>query len=840
MRTTSLPFNGPTFFSHRSNQSNNSNRLYAQSTRRDLHNQPSFQTTTSNSLTSTFENNLPPSFPLENSQVDAATQSGANYDSLTLQQDSSSGLRLKKYKVEPNLLKNHAIENFRLKKHTVGELPLKKYTYKEFSLKKYPSESTEDVIGRQIAALRQAEEKFDLITYGQKRDVWGYYSNGYIGVPKKVKEAVRRASIALRKQGKFISNKAFDHDVRIRISSMYSEEGGTPWVWKTYFQMLFQCKATDNLEAWDPPPGVDSGTQQLLDAFTQGETEESRSRFRKLWDAYGETAKSRQWPRLALLILRHHPALMPDFLLSTNYEPYPPFSMVSDCMLYLHYFHQGIDPAARKKALLKCMDPERWPVILVPQRGVRLYVMYAGLQNAYRAMHIMGSMDSQVSVYTLLAFMNVCTQAKDVDRALACLRTIAAMEDKQGLSMRSEPIVRHCCKLLQLDEVVEEDGIRNFRILPQVLKLGVSPSVEMMNVVLSNAFATGDSNLGLDMIDYMKGQSMEFSCYTYVILLGDAVSRRDQRRADELLHEISLRPELRDNRYIASKVFHTHYVFGAKDAYRSDNPSRHFSDLMNVYCRYFDPAPLKELGIVPDRFTPVDVPQDAVPSNIILMIMIAAYLRCNPRHTATMRVYKRFRELVAKRHPVIAPLVEVPAVYNEFIISFRPFGSDLSECVSIVEDMMRDEPFELEGTTIRPARPNNYTWNTLMSVFVSHRDSDGVASVREIMRESGVDFDLVTWNTIINHTVRNQDTSETVAAMKEMDEQGIAPNKHTIKALRLARDPERLQAAIDALDQETEELVAEEMKGIERENEALLDKGLKRLSVAVGRQWPMN
>lgn len=608
---------------------------------------------------------------------------------------------------------------------------------------------------------------------------------------------------------------------------MFSAEG-IPRVWLSYFQNLFQCAQEGRLESWHPPSTIDTGTHQLFNTLK----EKGLEGFQELWGAYGEHAKGRQWPLVALYILRNCPVLIPDFLIGTNSAPYPPFSMVSDCMLYLHYHHKEVDPNARQAALLQCMDPERWPVVLLPQRGVRMYVMHAGQQNAYRAMDIMRLRDSQVSAYTLLAFMNVCTRAGDVDRALECLRAIALAEDGQGLSMNSEAILRHCCKLLELDEVVDEKGVRNFKILPQVLKLGVTPCLEMMNVVLSNAFDTGDPHLGLDMLEYMKEQGMAFSSYTYVILLTDAVARHDRDRVDALLQDINLHPELKDNRFIASKVFHSHYVFGAKDAYRSDNPGRHLMDLLDVYCRYYDPTPLKDLGIIPERFNTMDIPQEEQPSKIVLMIMIAAYLRCNPRHVATMRLYKRFRELVAQRHPIIAPLVQLPQVYNEFVISFRPYGADLKDCVSIVENMICAEPFEIDDTVIYPAKPNDYTWNTLMSVFVAHRDVDGVASVREIMQQSGVKFSEVTWATIINGTVRSQDIPSTVAALKEMDETGFAPDNFTVKALRLAHDPERLQAAIEALDKETEKLVEEEIKAEERENEELLDQGLKRLALA--------
>lgn len=740
---------------------------------------------------------------------------------------SSLSTSLETTSSEDNLTTNIQDDGFQL-----HHLPIRQVKIDTPRITKYESQSIEKINPkRQKAALRVREKKFlwvdPKLALRQIKNPMKHYTKEEVGIPFKVKDSVRRAELALRKQGRFITKQAFDHDIKIRLSTMFSVEG-VPKVWISYFNYLFQCKQEGKMDSWHPPPVIDTGTHQLFNLLR----EKGLESFRERWEVYGERAKYRQWPLVALHILSTCPSLMPDFLIGTDCAPYPPFAMVSDCMVYMHLFHKEVDYNARKAAILRCMDPDRWPVVNLPQRGVRLYAMTAGKENAYRAMEIMRSRDSQVSAYTLLAFMNVCTQAGDVDKALECLRAIALVEDRQGLSMNSESILRHCCKLLQLDEVVDENGVRNFKILPQILKLGVTPCLEMMNVVLSNAFKTGDPHLGLDMLDYMKEQGMEFSSYTYNILLTDAVARQDRDRVDALLHEINLHPELKDNRFIASKVFHSHYVFGAKDAYRSDNPGRHLMDMLDVYCRYYDPTPLKELGIIPERFNTMDIPAEEQPSTIILMIMIATYLRCNPRHVATMRLYKRFCELVAQRHPVIAPLVQHPQVYNEFIISFRPFGADLKDCVSIVEDMICAEPFEINDTVIHPAKPNDYTWNTLMSVFVSHRDMEGVASVREIMRLSGVKFTDVTWATILNGTVRNQDIPATITALKEMDEGGFAPDSYTVKAFRLANDPERLQAAIEALDKETEQLVEREMKVIERENDELMDRGLRRLALA--------
>ncbi|OKL59215.1 hypothetical protein UA08_05531 [Talaromyces atroroseus] len=595
---------------------------------------------------------------------------------------------------------------------------------------------------------------------------------------------------------------------------MYTLRGIPKW-WFDHFQDLFARAKEGKLEGWRMPQRVDDFTSGLINII---ETQGIQS-FKETWDTLESRVRTAQWPLIALYLLRNSPAKAPEFLLTTHYEPYPPFGM--------------LDRALTRNALLTCMDPERWPVITVPQRGVRMYVKSAGLKNAYKAFEIMRERESQVSAHTILGFMNVFINACDVDRALECLRMIPVINSPR-LTMDSEGVLRHCCKLLLLDRVVDEDGSRNFKILPQILELGVKPCLEMMNIVLSNAFATGDSHLGMDMLKYMEDQGMVFSSYTYMTLLKDAVARTDVDRVESLLREINSRNDFRNNKFIASKVFHAHFVFNVKHYNTEISPSATFVDMLDFYSRYYDLTPLRDLKIIPNDYNNMEIDQDLQPSAPVLFIMLATYLRCSRNPERTLQVYREFCQRVAERHPLIAPLVQYPQIFNEFILSFRYPHSDLSDCVQIVEDMIHPstESFVIDDELIEPAKPNIYTWTTLMSVFVAHGDPEAVRSVRETMEKNGVDFNIVTWNTIINSAVRTDDVPATALAMKEMDRDGFTPDAYTLKALRLVKEPELLQAAIQKLDEEAKKLLWEEQEALDREDDELLDKGLKRLAIS--------
>jgi pentatricopeptide repeat protein len=153
----------------------------------------------------------------------------------------------------------------------------------------------------------------------------------------------------------------------------------------------------------------------------------------------------------------------------------------------------------------------------------------------------------------------------------------------------------------------------------------------------------------------------------------------------------------------------------------------------------------------------------------------------------------------------------------------------------MVEDMLRPvtQPLIVDGREIVPAKPNVWTWNTLLSVFAWHRQQNAAQLIKEMMDKHGVGYNSVTWNTIISGHVHQQNVAETAAAIRDMESQGFSLDSYTLRALRFLRDPEQLRVAISELDKETQQLADMEMAAEQKEHEELLDRGLRRLAKSV-------
>lgn len=621
---------------------------------------------------------------------------------------------------------------------------------------------------------------------------------------------LRRINGEIQTQKRFLKDRDLYLATVIRSNSLYLRELGLRQ-WKAAYKEIYKARhyERDVLNKAVLPALKEEG-QELVKKVQ----DDCHGSFREAWQGMHRREKAMFWQRLAIWLLQNDPRNFLDYLIvTTETQVKPDFSMVADSLLYMENFHYADwlkdwkSGAHTYESLIgTCLNPRHWPIISLPQKGVRLYIRRASLEALALALRLVKERSIQMTGETALCFMWRFTELGDVDSALEALKTVRVIKDPQ-FTMDSEGVLRHCCKLLTLDSVQDGTDGRNFRILPKLLELGVRPDRDMMNVVLSNAFKTGDPLLGADMLQFMKNHDHEFDSYTYVTLLTDAVARRDRGRVEGLVHEVEMQEELRKNPYIASKIFHSHYIFTVKNMDADADPSGVFYSMLDMYNAIHDINPLKELFIIPLRYTPRAGGANTPPSLFALYLMIATYFRCQNRLAIVQRIYDRFHELVIQGHPTIAPLAETDHTYNEFLIALRRNPRGLRSCVRLVEDMLHTTiPSDSSsGKDITHVKPTMRTWTLLLSAFMYNRQPLAAEKIKEMMAKHKVQYNDVTWNTIINGYANAQNIPETAASIKAMEEAGFRIDPYTMKSLRYLRDPERLWVALSELDQDPTE-----------------------------------
>ena len=533
--------------------------------------------------------------------------------------------------------------------------------------------------------------------------------------------------------------------------------------------------------------------------------------FCETWKGLDRDTKAAHWQPLAFWLLQNSPKLMLEFLLVTTQDVFRPnFNMISDIVAYLDHVYFDRLKNWKKgshtylSVLQTCMSLKHWPVFFVSHSGVRVFLKRSDYQTVTSVYQMMQERQTRMHPRTTLCFMGRFIEYGDVEGAIAALNWTLDL-GREGFTIDSLGVMRHCCKLLTLDSVTESDGERNFRILPRLLLLGVRPDRDMMNIVLKNAFKTQDSRLGYDMLQFMKNQGQELDVYTYMALLMDAVDRADRGDFQSLVAEIKEREDLRYHPYIMSKIFHAHYIFTVRHMDVRADPAEVFYSVLDMYNQMYDIKPLKDLTIIPPNYTPPLDGTNAQPSMMALYIMIATYFRCRRRITVVRRVYSEFRRLVAQGHEVISRLAETDHTYNEFLIALRKSPEGLQPCVRIVEDMLQSGPVKVDdkeqkGQVIAHVKPTSRTWTILLSAFNFNRQPQAAEKVKEMMDMHKVKYNDVTWNTIINGYLNNQKIPEAAQAIKMMEEQGFAVDPYTMRSLRYLKDPEQLWVTIEELD----------------------------------------
>lgn len=651
---------------------------------------------------------------------------------------------------------------------------------------------------------------------------------------------LRRLNAEIETKDRFLNSKSTYLATVVKSNSLYTRELGLVQ-WKTAYEEIYKAKhyqrAVQNKALI---PALKEDGQVLLEKVQT----DCLGTFRDAWQTMSRRDKAACWQRLAFWLMQNDPKALMEFLLvTTESEEKPDFTMMADCFLYLDKFYYSdwlkdwkSGTHTYESLIEASLNPRDWPILSIPQKGVRLYIQRASHEGVSFALETVRGRSIELTPETALCFMWRFTEFGDVDRALESLGFIPILKNPE-FTLKSQSVLRHCCKLLTLDRVQDGENGRNFKILPQLLKMGVRPDRDMMNLVLANAYKTGDSQLGADMLQFMMNHDYDFDSYTYLTLLTEAVKRGDRGRVDSLIHELEGENELRSNPYIANKIFHSHYVFTAKNMDADSDPSGIFYSMLDMYNNLHDITPLKDLFIIPQQYTPRAGGSDTPPTPIALYIMIATFFRCQNRLTTVERIYKRFQELVQQGHPSIAPLAETDHTYNEFLIAMRANPHALRSCVRLVEDMLRSS---------KSSKPSVRTWTILLSAFIFNRQPAAAETIKQMMAKHKVEYDDSTWNTIISGHVNAQNVEDTAAAIKAMEEQGFAINPYTMKSLRYLRDPERLWVAIDELDKRlpessqqvtsnpepTPEPASESSSPAEGESkDELLDSGLKKLAL---------
>lgn len=642
---------------------------------------------------------------------------------------------------------------------------------------------------------------------------------------KPFKEALReKIQDEARKLGLKLDKRQLDRELKLRSLSLYS------WStihskWRRTFFLHWENKRDKrelDEQFWGNMPVKEHEVRSWVTEIVP--TPNTKATYMSLtWQKLPRTEKARRWPFIIQWLLRRSPAHALRFLHATNCQPRPAFSMVADCFRYLEAFHHDeltADPESKSYyywVLFACLRPENWPMA-IKYGGLQVFIERSNHSTLSRAFAEICHWEIRVSSDTLLCFMDSFAKFNDVENAIQALHL--ALRQKPQPDQNSKIFQSRLCNLLKLDEVVDTDGVRNFKILPRVLQLKVTLGRDMMNLILSNVMKTGDSKMVLEFSDYMKGQGFHFDSYTYASLIKDALARHDVEQLNNIFRDLDENEEVRKDPYVTSQVLHALFSLSRKDKDPGKSHSDTFNRMLDIYSRAHDVTPLRDLGIVDSNWYANSRESVTPPSMPSLALIIAAYLRKLQDPELGSATFNRFQELVKQGNEHFGPLAEFDYIYNAFLMSFVRSSRTMPDCVKVVEQMLQHLPptavLENEGNRqIHQAKPTVRTWTILLSAYMFRGEIQAAEKIRTLMAKQGITFNDYTWNVTITGYAKKQMVKEIAAALRSMEKDQVPVDSYTIQAVRQLRDPEKLCDVLSLLDEDVDNDTSREVDGQE-------------------------
>ncbi|QSS59345.1 pentatricopeptide repeat protein [Histoplasma capsulatum] len=608
------------------------------------------------------------------------------------------------------------------------------------------------------------------------------------------------------------------HLVRYQFSSEFAVRSECLYInpllhphWNENFGVLFshKVKGENMARVWDKLK-LEREEEALEWLAGVDWTSEDPTHLSKQWSRLPRRQKETLWPPITLWLLLNSPRAALAFLLATDILPSPPFSMVAKCFLYLDAFHyEELTRDERSKqyyheALHTCLDPEKWPVLKAYERGIRLFLKRGTPEDVNEALSTIINRRIHIGFETATYLMDLFTKQRDIPRALSSLNLITDIRDyPQYLSdLRFQ---YRCCKLLTLDYVIEKNDERHFRILPEILKIGVPLNQPMLNIIYRNALKQNAPASVLYVLHEMGESGIPPDSYTYISLLDDAVSRRDLQHLDVIIREISSQETLRKNPFITSKMLHVFYSLDRVNPDEGWGDTDVFGRMLKIYNAAHDIQPLVDLGVVRvDEFALEEREKstNSLPSSHSLVIMISAFLRIQSVRQIN-NMFDRFLYLRDQGHESFGPLAESDYIFNVFLQEFAQRRSGrLKNCVRVLDTMLQPLPptailRSQSNRQIKQVKPTVQTWTILLTAFVRNRHPNAVDKIRVMMQEQGLKFNEVTWNVAVAGFSTMQMVDETANAVNTMMKEGWAPDDYTFHSMQWIHERDRLISLMD-------------------------------------------
>ena len=469
------------------------------------------------------------------------------------------------------------------------------------------------------------------------------------------------------------------------------------------------------------------------------------------------------------------------------------------------------------KALRKCQSPDSRFVEAITEAVeifLREYRTLSGrsfvsqrtifLLSKHCSIEYLSSFYNSLQKYNVTVHLNSKLQIiarfiglRDFRSAWNILRTLTRSE------FSFDQVQSTCAKFLRASRDVPNIYAFRSNMLAQMLQLGLRPNRRVYNTILLNAMEAGDWDTGWRIHQLAKDHGLKPDGYTYTILLKgtDDIASIEAIRSSALSDGINVQDP-----HFASALLNSIYC-----SQESKSRNHAFTFLLPHYLEYFSIQPLEDLGMLTyDEKVPETDNKKLQPTRFDLGLLIFTYLKQHENTNQTVALYETYRRLVQARHPIISQLAESTHIANAFLMALRRDPQSLHLCVSVIEHVMRSNPFDsltetspseneldMNSDKRNIAAPDIKTWSILVWAFIRHGQVAAAEKVVKRMQTQKMSPNVVTWNTLVSGYSRLQDADRAVKTLRRMEKYGVQFDDRTLEGLDRIVDRQKLIKAFE-------------------------------------------
>lgn len=456
---------------------------------------------------------------------------------------------------------------------------------------------------------------------------------------------------------------------------------------------------------------------------------------------------------------------------------------------------------------------------------------------------------------TMTEFQFASRFAKSINTKLLGLEILRRLRKERRIDINSSEAESICTSLLMFTEEELETQDSSLPTPAEMFgglrEIGMNPSHFTYAAILRALCLRKDIDTAMQVADVMKNQGLEHDAFIYAILINGCRRSKTYETLADLAVE-ACQADIRDT-VLWNDVLYA--VFTACLAENKGVQRPALFPINTIYTRIFDAAPLRpfitgriaEVGAhlvgsvkdawFPDRLrrlereiTPLPPRELLQPGVDTLSIMIMCMLRNLPHPYDLVNFYTQFRKLLAEGHPDAERLVRERGtfVYDIILRSLVAWRGTMRIVIDIVREMMKtfdkddakpavgdsqtvnyagtatsgaDEKLQTPSTTdpviprphcpVRPPPPSIYTWTILVKGFMRNERPEQAEQCINLMRQHGVEPNIVTWNTLTAGYATMQHIRGTVDSMRRLEAAGFKADDWTMRAFSFIRDKRR-------------------------------------------------